>query len=118
MILIMADELERRFELRLTGLDFRKLKDKLARLFDLEGGELTGPSKRPQRVKTCSFSNYRGPHESLGRPPWRWQMSCDDAWQSVGRSIAGKSSPVNTNKLSIRRGPCGIFLADEFLLVI
>jgi hypothetical protein len=47
----MADELER-YELRLTGLDFRELKDKVARLFDLEGGELAGPSKRPQRVIT------------------------------------------------------------------
>jgi len=113
----MADELER-YELRLTGLDFRELKDKVARLFDLEGGELAGPSKRPQRVKGRSFLNYRGPHESLGRPPWRWQISRDDAWQSVRRSIAGKSSPVNTNKLSIRRGLCSIFLADEFLLAI
>jgi len=70
----MADELER-YELRLTGLDFRELKDMVARLFESEGGELTGPSRKPQRAKGRSFLNDRGPYESLGRPPWRWQMS-------------------------------------------
>jgi hypothetical protein len=54
----MADELER-YELRSTGLDSRELKDKVARLFESEGGELTGPSKRPQRVKKLQFFKLR-----------------------------------------------------------
>jgi hypothetical protein len=36
--MISVDEMERRYELRSTGLDFRELKDKVGRLFELEGG--------------------------------------------------------------------------------
>jgi hypothetical protein len=31
----------------MTGLEFRQLKEKAARLFEPEGGEMTGPNKMP-----------------------------------------------------------------------
>jgi hypothetical protein len=81
-----------------TGLNFRELTDKVAWLFELEGGELKRPNKMPQRAKVRSILCYRGSYESLGRR--HGDSRCQGMTHSAINEATwwGKEFSVNTNK--------------------
>jgi hypothetical protein len=78
-------------------LNFRELTDKVAWLFELEGGELKRPNKMPQRAKVRSILCYRGSYESLGRR--HGESRCQRMTHSaISEAIWwGKEFSVNTN---------------------